>query len=301
MKIVLIGHFCVDRFPQPGGTEERRLGGIFHSAAALANIASERDTIIPVAGIGENDVEMVRAAFSSYKNVDLSGLLPYAGPSNVVQYSTSGDVERTVDLPGPIPFLHIKKFLSADAVYVNMITGTDITVDTLDEIRLEIRGKKIPLHLDLHSVTVTVNPDGTRVRTPMADWRRWCFMTESIQMNREEAAGLSVERFSDELLTKQMIPLMVKAFIITRGADDAILFQEEHKQLRRTDIPNEHTTPAVSTVGAGDIFGAALMYAVAKKKNYADAAVFAQSAASFSTTFPPEEKHARLRSMREKL
>jgi len=67
-----------------------------------------------------------------------------------------------------------------------MLSGKDITVETIDEIRLEVRGKKIPIHLDMHCLTIGVNDDGTRVRNPMADWRRWCFMIDSVQMNEEE-------------------------------------------------------------------------------------------------------------------
>lgn len=301
MKITVIGHFCVDVFHRADGTEERLFGGIYHSVAALANLASERDTIFPVFGVGKDESDRLRSALSQYKNVDLSGLFTFENETNTVHYDDDNPNERSLNIAPPIPFRQIKPFLNVDGVYVNMISGRDIVVDTLDEIRLEIRSRKTALHLDMHCLTLTVNPDGTRVHKAMADWRRWCFMTDSVQLNDEEAREMSVEGFNDELLAKQMIPLMVKAFLITRGAQGASLYQEQHKQLSRVDLTEELNAAPVSTLGSGDIFGISFLYSVLKKKSYAEAAQFAQKTASHSTRFSLADKHRELKAMRELL
>lgn len=301
MKISVIGHFCIDIFHHADGTEERQLGGIFHSVAAFANLTTDKDTIFPVFGVGEADAETLRSAFSQYKNIDLSSLYTFPGESNYVHYFDDSPNECAKNIAQPIPFRHIKKFLNVDGVYINMISGKDITVDTIDEIRLDIRAKKTPIHLDMHCLTLHVNDDGTRTFQPVADWRRWCFMTDSVQMNAQEAAEISVEHFSDELLAKQMMPLMVQAFLITRGADGATLYHEEHKHLITTAINSDSVENPVSTLGSGDIFGAALLFAYVKKKNYTEAATFAARAASQTTSFPLSEKHRQLRVVRESL
>jgi hypothetical protein len=301
MKVTVIGHFCVDTFHRVDGTEEKKLGGIFHSVAALANIAADRDTLFPVFGVGEAEFNEVKSVLGQYKNIDDSGIFQFAGESNCVHYFDDNPNECSANIAKPIPFSHIKKFLNVDGVYVNMISGKDITIDTMDEIRLEVRGKKCPIHLDMHCLTLSMNEDGTRTSAPMADWRRWCFMTDSVQMNDEEAAGISVEHFNDELLAKQMIPLMVKAFIITRGAKGATLYQEEHKQLLETEIASEANPNPVSTIGSGDIFGVSFLYAYLKKKNYFEAVTFAEKSSAHSTKFALDEKHAQLRAMRELL
>jgi sugar/nucleoside kinase (ribokinase family) len=301
MKITVIGHFCLDIFHQLDGTEEKKLGGIFHSLAALANLAADRDTIFPVFGVGETEFKEVKDALSQYKNIDDSGIFQFPGESNYIHYFDDSPNECSLNIAKPIPFSHIKKFLTVDGIYINMLSGRDITVDTIDEIRLEVRGKKTPIHLDMHCLTIGMNDDGTRVRIPMADWRRWCFMIDSVQMNEQEAAGLSGENFSDEHLAKQMIPLMVKAFIITRGASGATLYQEEHKQLLETEIASEANPNPVSTIGSGDIFGVSFLYAYLKKKNYFEATTFAEKSSAYSTKFSLSEKHAQLKAMRELL
>lgn len=301
MKMTMIGHCCVDVFHRADGTEERALGGMFHAVSAMANLAADRDTIFPVFGIGEGELEMVKGAFGGYKNVDLSGVFTYAGPSNTVHYYDDNPNERSLDIAPAIPYSRIKKFLNVDGVSVNMVSGRDIAVDTMDEIRLEVRGKKVPLHLDMHCLTLQVHADGTRSFRSMEEWRRWCFMTDIVQMNEQEAAEMSIEHFSDELLAKQMIPLMVQAFIITRGAKGATFYREVNKHLSTEPLTHDAPGPVVSTLGAGDIFGAAMLFAYLKKKNLKEAAQFAQMAASHSTAFPLTEKHRQLKGLRELL
>jgi adenosine kinase len=301
MKLTVIGHYCVDVFHRADGTEERAHGGIYHSVAALANLAADRDTIYPVFGVGEKENDSIRETFSQYKNIDLSGIYTFPGPTNTVHYYDDSPNERSLDVAPPIPYKHLKRFLNADGVYVNMISGKDITVDTIDEIRLDIRGKKTPLHLDIHSLTLHVREDGTRAFSPMADWRRWCFMTDSVQMNAQEAQEISVEHFSDELLAKHMIPLMVQAFIITRGAAGATVYREQHKQLLKNDFSSGPGGASVNALGAGDIFGAAFVYAYQKKKDFLEAAAFAERTAAGAAGVPVSERNQQLKALRESL
>lgn len=301
MKIAIIGHFCLDIFHQADGTEQRELGGIFHSVAAMANLASDRDTLFPVFGVGETEFEQVKSAISAYKNIDLDGIFQFAGESNYVHYFDNNTPECSLRIAKPIPLEHIKKYLDVDGVYINMISGADITVDTIDEIRLEVRKKKIPIHLDMHCLTLSVDSDGKRTRRAMLDWRRWCFMTDSVQMNEEEAQGISMEKFDDVLLAKQMMPLMVKAFVITRAERGISLYQADHKHLITKDFANEITATPVSVIGSGDIFGASFLYAFLKKKKYDEAAIFAQRAASVTTRYALAEKHRCLAELSKEL
>lgn len=301
MKITVIGHYCIDVFHHADGTEEQHRGGIYHSVAAFANLASDRDTIYPVFGVGEKDMEDLRTVFSQYKNIDLSGIFQFAGESNRLHYFDDQPNECSLNISAPIPFSHIQKFMNVDGIYINMISGSDITVDTIDEIRLAVRGKKTPIHFDVHCLALHVHDDGTRTHRPLADWRRWCFMMDSVQMNEHEAVEISLEHFTDELLAKQMIPLMVKAFLITRGEKGATLYQENHKQLFTTEITGEKNLEPASTIGSGDIFGTSFFYAVLKKKSYSDAAAFAQKTAAYSTAFSVSEKHRQLKAMKEQL
>ncbi len=300
MKITLIGHFCIDVFHQDDGTEVREFGGIYHAVAAMANLASDRDVLYPVFTAGANEFEEIVSALSVYKNINVNGILK-VGETNFVHYYGDEASARSHNIQKPIPYLHVRNFLNVDGIYINMISGSDITIDTLDEIRLDVRPKKIPIHIDLHCLTFHVNEDGTRYHRPVSDWRRWCFMTNSVQLNEEEAAGISLEKFSDELLAKQMTPLMVEAFVITRGAKGITLFQSEHKHSIRNDYSGKTVKSPVSVIGSGDIFGAAFLFSFLKLKKYEDAAQFALKAAGMTTQYSLKEKHQYLAQLKQEL
>lgn len=286
MKFTVIGHFSFDVFHHLDGGEERRPGGIFFAVAALASLAGEDDSVQPVFGVGAKDVDAVKEKFSAYPSIDASGIFQLEGDTNEVHYFIQGEkttTECSKNIAPPIPFSNIKPYLSTNGILLNMISGSDITLETLDEIRLAIREKNIPLHLDLHNLTLGVNPDASRFRRPLSDWRRWCFMVDSVQMNEEEAAGLTMERYDEELLAKQMLPLMVKGMCITRGGKGATLFRQDHKQILRNDVNGDFSSSF--TAGCGDVFGAAFLFSVCKwniplgKKKMTEALNFAHTVA----------------------
>jgi sugar/nucleoside kinase (ribokinase family) len=161
-----------------------------------------------------------------------------------------------------------------------MESGNDITLETLDRIRMETREKEIPIHFDFHTLTLGIDKDSKRFRRPMTDWRRWCFMTTSVQLNEEEAAGLSAERFDENTLINHMMPLMVRALLITRHQKGVTLIRQESKKLKRFDIKGEEVNEVVETKGAGDVFGAAYIYQYLKTKNPLQSATFANLIAS---------------------
>lgn len=287
MKFTIIGHFCLDVIHHPDGAETKSYGGIYFAVAAMANIAAGGDTIYPVFGVGKKEFDAVKQLLSRYSNVDTEGIFSFDSETNHVHlyYGDGGTrKECSKHISSPIPFTHIEPYLSVHGIFLNMISGSDITLETLDQIRLAVRPKNTPIHLDLHSLTLGVNTDATRFRRALSDWRRWCFMINSVQMNEEEAAGLTIEKYDEESLAKQMLPLMVNAICLTRGAKGVTLFQQEHKHLLRkefTGIPTGSTDPT----GCGDVFGSAFLYHYCRTKNFEHAVEFANQVAAANSTF----------------
>lgn len=264
----------------------------------MACIADAKDVILPVFGVGINEYEEVKAILAKYPTIDTSGIFTFQDPTNVIHfwYNNGNETDCSKNVASPIPFSRILFHLNkVDGVYINMQSGFDITLETLDYIRLEIRSKRVPIHLDMHNVTLGVNPDGTRFRRAMSDWRRWCFMTDFVQMNEDEAKGITIEGFADDLFAKQMMPLMVKAFFVTRGTKGMTIYQDEHKHLIRKDIEAKIVEEPTSAIGSGDIFGSTFLWLYTKSKNILAAAEKASSIASISTQYKGEEKFVRIK------
>jgi len=296
VKLTVIGHLCLDVIHRYDGTEKQGYGGIYFAVAALANIASDADTIVPVFGVGEKEFDAVKQSLARYPNVNTESIFLLPGETNHVHLYYSDQETRTEcskHISPPIPFSRIEPFLSVHGIFLDMISGGDITLETLDQIRLAVRQKNTPVHLDMHSLTLGVNSDATRYRRPLSEWRRWCFMVNSVQMNEEEAAGLTVEQYSEEALAKQMLPLMVNAMFVTRGERGVTVFQQEHKHLMRKDIPGLPTGSKDPT-GCGDVFGSAFLYQFCKTKRVEQAAQFANEVAAANSTFAGSDELDRL-------
>jgi sugar/nucleoside kinase (ribokinase family) len=103
-------------------------------------------------------------------------------------------------------------------------------------------------------------------------------------MSDEEATGLTAERYDEPALINQLMSLMVRSLVITRGSRGATLIQQINKKLERHDISGVALGPTVDPTGCGDVFGAAFLYYSLKTENALHAANLANRVAAFKAT-----------------
>ena len=285
MTITVIGHFCFDVIEHPSGDEIHSYGGIFFSVAALASLLGQHDTVFPIFGVGKADYDSLIERLKAHPNVNTSGIFKFNDLTNKVRliYSSKEKrIECSKHISEPIPWKRIRPFLESDMILVNMISGFDITLETLDEIRMEIREKQTPIYLDVHCLACGINPDFTRFFRPIDTWRRWFFMLHGVQMNEDEAANISLERFDDATLAKHILALNTKTLHITRGERGSTVFINENKNIKRFDIAGIEPEKAVDTTGCGDVFAAAYCVHYLKTKDVVASTEFANKVASFN-------------------
>ena len=283
MKLLVLGHLSLDVLHAPDGSEREEGGGLFRALATLSAAGGKVDRFIPVAGAGKKELPTIRERLGALSGVETDGLFGIETPLHRVHYyfrNTEDFVECAKELAPPIPFSKIRSHLDVNGILINMISGVDITLDTLDEIRMAVRDDGIPIHLDIHSLTLGVNERHERFRRPLPDWRRWAFMIDTVQINEEEAAGLTEETMTEQQTVGHMLTLGVKGVLITRGAQGASLFVNEHKKVVRTDIPGAANGNPVSPIGRGDIFGAAFFHHYVKNHDLLAAAQQAHATAA---------------------
>ncbi len=283
MKLLALGHLCIDCTHPAGEPSRERWGGIANAVAALGAIAGADDTVIPVCGVGAADEKKFLGWLAQFPSADPSGVFLLPGPTNRIDIYEKGEGTRVScagEVAPPVPFDKIRKLLSADGVLINMASGSDISLETLDQIRMEVRARETPIHFDYHNLTTEIGPERERRRRPLAEWRRWAFMVPTVQLSEEEAAGLTVDRLTEDQLTGHLLTLGVSGVLITRGPRGATLFGNEHKKVVRRDIAGIPSGGAADAAGLGDIFGAAFLHRVVATSDLAAAAEFANQAAA---------------------
>jgi len=282
MKLLIIGHLSMDVFHTPDGAEREEPGGILRALGTLSSLGARGDAFTPVAGVARKELGGMRERLDAMPGVQSDGLYVHETPIHRVHYYFQNDrdyVACTHELAPPIPFTRIKPNIDVHGILINMVSGVDITLDTLDEIRMAVRRENIPVHLDLHSLTLGVNERHERFRRPLADWRRWAFMIDTIQMNEEEVAGLTIEGMDEERVVGHILMLGVKGMLITRADRGVSVFVNEQKKVLRTDLPAPAAAPGVQSTGRGDMFGAAFLYHYCKSHTILAAAASAQASA----------------------
>ena len=293
MNITVIGHLAKDVFhlaAERSGVERmvESYGGVYYSIATLASLCSKDDRITPVFGVADDHYDSFGERLERFENVETKGLFKAKEPINEVHFfrgSTGARTECSKDINAPISFSRIKSYLDVDAVLINMASGFDITLETLDFIRMQTREQGTPIHFDFHSLTLGIDDQQKRFRRPLTDWRRWCFMVNSVQLSEDEAVTLTAERYDEPTLINQLMPLMVSALVITRGERGVTLVRQEHKKLFRDDLPGVPIERPIDTTGCGDVFGAAFLCEFLRTKDYLKAAAFGNRAAAAKSLF----------------
>lgn len=270
MRYLAIGHLCLDVSHSAAGGVSEYWGGIANAIATLGALAEKNDTIIPVCGVGKAEQESFLSWVAAYPAVDTAGIHVHDAPTNAIHlYRQPSGVSVTCakDIAPPIGFDRIRKFLNVDAILVNMASGFDITLETLDMIRMETRPRSTPIHFDFHNLSMGVSGNSERFRRPLADWRRWAFMNTTVQVNEEEAVGLAVERLTEVQAIGHLLTLGVHGVVVTRGHMGSSLFTSEHKKVLRHDFGPVGPPGAEDPTGLGDIFGGAFVFAHAKSSD----------------------------------
>lgn len=301
MKITVIGHLCLDVIRHPDESETQSYGGIFFPVATLANLLGPKDTVAPVFGVGRSDYDAFIERLKAYPNVDSSGIFTFSGPTNQVRlvYATTSErTECSRHISEPITLKRIRQHLDADMLLVNMISGFDVTLETLDEIRMDLREVGAPIYLDVHSLTLGIRDDFTRYHRPLELWRRWFFMIHAAQMNEEEAASLTAEKLDEAALANHTLALNTGTLLITRGERGCTAFIDERKHMRRLDVPGIRIEGAGDPTGCGDVFGAAYCAEYVKTKDIASSVLFANKVAALNAGLAGSQEIDRIRSFR---
>ncbi|MEN3038090.1 MAG: carbohydrate kinase family protein [Candidatus Kryptonium sp.] len=300
MKFGIIGHLCLDVIHLADGSEVQSYGGIFFSLASLANIVDDGDIIYPVFGVGDVDYDEFIKRIKIYPNVVTDGIFKFEGLTNRVHLFYKDRKERTecsVNIAKPIDFERLKILLDVevDGIFINMISGFDIEVETLKRLRKSFKGY---IHFDVHSATLGVDDKNLRFRKKLDNWKDWLSNVNTVQMNEFEARSIGDENWDDDELAKNVLGLGVEVMIITRANLGSTVYYFNNGFMR-TDL-KAFEVSVVDPTGCGDVFGSAFFYKYSKTYDPVISAGFANYVAGLNATIPGSTQIDKLKDLVKK-
>jgi len=301
-RLGVIGTFVWDviygRDPRDLPVEE--WGGITYALSAFDAALPDDWEIVPLVRVGADLAPEARRFLRTLRRVapDAAPIeVPY--PNNRVELRYYSDERRSERLSGGVPawsWLGLKPLLGdLDALYVNLISGFELDLETAQLVRQHYRG---PIYCDLHSLVLAVQATGIRAPRPLENVAAWCACFDFLQVNEDELAMMAPDPMA---LAATAFANGIRCLVVTLGSRGAVYFAapgfEALSDLARprlgtasaigpvrtalvpADVVRNPSEPGDPT-GCGDVWGATYFSRLAAGDKLADAMRAAMRAAA---------------------
>lgn len=300
----------MDYIHRGSSSTEKQFGGILYSAVSLAVLAGSKAEIFPVMNLGSDEFENVTGYLKRFDNINNGYInrsehktrvvdLYYKDKDSVLNISNKRtyDREENSTLPTtPVSYSQVCGLLqNVQGILVNMVSGTDITLDTLQQIRRNFNGF---IHMDLHNLVMQTFPDGTRKQFPVKDWKSWVSCTDTLQMNESEINILTGDNVTEYATAGEILKNGVTSLIITRGRVGISHYSmDKNGGLQKDDLASVNSPEFIDSTGCGDVFASAFFFKYAESggKDVTSALNFANKMASVNASLQGVEDLEKLK------
>lgn len=278
MKLLVIGHSVLDIIHKDKN-QEIKPGGIYYTLNALNKISSE-DELFVCTSMEENLNSYFKEAFFNWNvefvnNSEIPKVNLYINPGQerCEQYTN-------LNTPLTLPTSSLNIF---DAILINMITGFDITLDSLREIRKNFKG---PIYMDVHTLSRGVDDKMQRYFRPIENFFDWKENLNIIQVNEHEIFTISNEK--DEISIAKDILLnsrsgLPQQLILTKGELGARVYYKKGNEIA-SYYKSASKIDVFNTIGLGDTFGAVYFYSYFKRNSFYNSLDLAVNAGGFAAS-----------------
>lgn len=276
MRILVIGHSVEDHIHQ-NNEEILKPGGIYYSTLGLSKIIADGDEIHLITALQKSNEYLFSETYNKVvlKQIDWVNEIPKI---HLIIYDSEERTECYENIPQNLK-IDYNLLNGYDGILINMITGFDITLDQLRNIRKNFNGL---IYLDIHSLSRGFDRTKTRIFRLIDNFSQWASELDIIQANQFEIKTLFNLESKLEI-AREVFNCGTKLLIETRSEDGACLYYKNNIEIQTMNIPAEKVG-LNNKVGCGDIFGSVFFYTYLKTKNPKKSLIAANYAAGQSVT-----------------
>ena len=287
MKLLVIGHTVVDRII----TRQDELikpGGIYYSILGLVNFVEESDKVFLCSVVSKSSeylfsdlYDRISREYISYTNeIPEVKLTLYNDKERDEQYS---NVNQNLTLPD-------EDLNNFNGILINMISGYDINLEQLRNIRREYRGV---IHFDVHSMARGLGMDMKRDFRRIPNFKEWAANIDILQANEEEFKTLSNDTTKIDIV-REMFSYGIEIIILTKGKEGARVFFKNRESVESVFISSVKVK-STNYVGCGDVFGAVFFYNYIRNRDIPESLKIANAAAGISTMYSQTKEYKNLK------
>ncbi len=280
MRIAIIGTVVLDRIRDVRGKVTESPGGLLYSISGLQAVCDKDDRIIPISRVGSDFYDSLCALLKEDERIELNGLIPFEGKNNRVELTYNTPQERVERSLHPMPPLKIEDLapaFTADVVLLNFISGWEMELETYQELATNIKG---PLSVDLHSLTLARDPDGTRRPRFVENIGPYLQPANVIQFNENEFKRISKENL--QRFFKIYCFDQYKIVNLTLGHRGSLTVYRSGEEVKSLAVAPPAKIKVVDPTGCGDVFFVGFAIPYFKTKDVAFSAEQANRLAALS-------------------
>lgn len=262
MKILVIGHSVLD-FIQSDETSKKSAGGIYYTISAINRLKKNDDKIFLCSQYDQDTYDFFKNEFDKVEKDYLEKVRAIPRVHLVLQKDKERH-EKYENITNNLS-IEISDFKQFDGILINMITGFDISLAQLQQIRKNFGGL---IFIDVHTLSRGLGDNFHRKFRLIPDFNKWAKCLDIIQVNQNELFTLSQNKLEREIVV-EMFELGIKILCVTKGALGAkVYFKDSNEILSYFIAARKINNPNV--IGCGDVFGASFFYSYIRNKNVYD-------------------------------
>lgn len=285
MKLLIIGHSVVDHIIS-GNEEIIKPGGIYYSAIGFNSVKKENDELYLLTASSVEDAKYFQRLFASFKMDYVNNLerIPHVNLNIDGHYERKEHYQNLVE---PLKLDGKIKWNEFDGIFINMITGNELTAEDFLEIRNNYDGL---IYLDVHTLSRGVGKEHHRYFRKIPNYKKYLQSVDIIQVNEHELKTITPYDEKNEII-KNVFEYDVKFIIITKGERGTEIFCKDGSFYSVDAIK----VNSINKIGCGDVFGSVFFYSYLSGLNFEESLVKANYAAGIITTYSSENEFLNLK------
>ena len=284
MNFLIVGHSVVDVIFEKQ-SHKIKPGGIFYTAISMLSLAESKDKIFLCTDIDEGNYELFKFVYDRAENNFIRKVKSI--PTVKLVINEGGERKETYTELAENLILPKENLDLFDGILINMITGYDVSLSQLKELRKNFDGL---IYFDVHTLSRGVDKNLERSFRRIKDFNLWAECIDILQANEFELQTLS-DKSKEIEIVKELLSFGINQVIVTRAERGSSAYFLGNKRIDKKAMK----VKPINKVGCGDVFGATYFHSYIKNKNIKLAMEEANICAGIATTYNNEKDFLNLK------